>query len=102
MRRQFNVVSPDGWLEHRLAAGIVPGGCSAIVQMFISKEWPAPDYSIILAHDSSLINPRAAAHSYRYYGDGDVRNGTCCGVVHRLGITSRRRCDGGAAEFAEG
>ena len=91
VKRASNQLSPKRWREHILAAGTVPGGCCATVQMFVSKEWPAPDYDIQLARDSSLTDFRVAAHSYRYYGEDDVPKGAYSGAVHRLETRSNTR-----------
>jgi hypothetical protein len=76
------------WREHILRAGTVPGGCCATVQMFVSREWPAPEYQIVLARDSSLTDLRAAGHSYRYYSEGEPPKSGYSGAAHRLELAS--------------
>jgi hypothetical protein len=87
--RQLDPVAPVGWLEHRVAAGTVPGGCSAQVQLFISREYPAPVWNVLLALDPLLTGSRAAAHSYRYYAQGETPAGKYCGTAHRLNLVRR-------------
>lgn len=88
VRRVSNPLFPKRWREHILRAGTVLGGCGAIVQMFVSKEWPAPEYQIQLARDSSLTDFRAAGHSYRYYSEGDTPKPGYSGEAHRLELAT--------------
>jgi hypothetical protein len=83
---QPDPVAPEGWLEHRVAAGIVPGGCSASVQLFISREYPASVCRVYLALDPLIADCRAASHSYRYNAQGETPTGKYCGSAHRLDL----------------
>jgi hypothetical protein len=42
---------PDGWRAHVLAAEIKNGGCLAYVQAFLTEDWPAPIYIVVLARE---------------------------------------------------
>ena len=61
---------PDGWRAHLVCAEVIPAGCFAHVQMFLTEDWPAPTYTIRLAVGSEVVDPRASGHIYRYYPDG--------------------------------
>jgi hypothetical protein len=62
---------PDGWRAHLVCAEVIPGGCFAHVQMFLTEDWPAPTYTIRLAAaDTAVVGNGAAGHIYRYYPDG--------------------------------
>jgi hypothetical protein len=61
---------PDGWRAHLVCAEVIPGGCFAHVQMFLTEDWRAPAYTIRLAVDPGVVGIGASGHSYRYYPDG--------------------------------
>ena len=82
MRAYGEIPDTRNWLNDSELAESGP-----TVQMFVSKEWLAPEYQIELARDASLTDLRAAGHSYRYYGEDDVPKGAYSGAAHRLEIT---------------
>lgn len=84
MKPESNPLVPKRSRAHLLSAATVRGGCVARVQMFISKEWLAPQHSIFLAQDLSLTEFRTAGHSYQYYSEEDTPKPGHSGVAHRL------------------
>jgi hypothetical protein len=75
---------PDGWRANVLAAEVKNGECLAHVQTFITEDWPAPIYTIILGHLEGVAH-RAAGHIYIYNTDGP--NGKFAGVAYDLSAT---------------
>jgi hypothetical protein len=63
-------VRPDGWRAHVVCSEVLPTGCFAHVQMFLTEDWAAPIYTICLASDLGAVIPEAAGHVYCYYPDG--------------------------------
>jgi hypothetical protein len=78
-------IRPDGWRAHLLCAEIKPGECIAHVQMFLTKDWRAPIYTIRLANDPAIAGVTAAGHSYCYYHDG--QKGRFVGETTPLSVT---------------
>jgi hypothetical protein len=79
---------PAGWQAHLLAGEVKDARLIAHVQMFISEDWPAPAYTIILGTNSLLLD-RAAGHLYAYYQDGP--QGTYAGEAHTLDTMKTNR-----------
>lgn len=76
---------PDGWRAHVLCAEIRPSACLAYVQMFLTKDWPAPTYVVTLASDPTILDCGAAGHAYWYYAKG--QRGQYAGEVQALSVT---------------
>ena len=61
---------PDGWWAHVVCTELKANECLAHVQMFLSKDYPAPIYTIKLAGGSPVTRSQGAGHMYTYYSDG--------------------------------
>lgn len=71
---------PDGWRGHVLAAEAKDGVLFAYVQTFLSPDWPAPIYSIVLGRAEHL--PKSRGHLYVYSSEG--QNGKYAGAAYDL------------------
>jgi hypothetical protein len=59
---------PDGWVAHILAAEANDNTYLGHVQVFVSEDYPATAYTVMLGTEQTR---RAAhGHAYRYYADG--------------------------------
>jgi hypothetical protein len=75
---------PDGWMGHVLAADTSPGTYRAHVQLFVSKEWPAPTYTVQLSGNTNDPALRGSGHAYVYFSEG--RKGRFSGKAHTLNV----------------
>jgi hypothetical protein len=75
---------PDGWRAHVLAAEIKNGECLAYVQTFLTEDWPAPIYTVVLGKVERVAD-RAAGHIYIYNSNGP--KGKYAGVAYDLTAT---------------
>ena len=75
---------PDGWMGHILAADTSWGLYRAHVQLLVSRDWPAPAYTIQLASDATDEALRASGHAYVYFPEGP--RGKFSGKAHVLHV----------------
>lgn len=60
---------PDGWVAHIIAAESIGDEYLGHLQMFVSKDYPSPAYTVTLARGlRSIVS--GSGHAYRYYADG--------------------------------
>lgn len=75
---------PDGWMGHVLAADTSLGTYRAHIQLFVSKERPAPAYTVHLGSDTIDAAFRGSGHAYVYFPEG--RHGKFSGKDHALNV----------------
>ena len=80
----MNGSRPDGWVGHILAADTSRGSYRAHVQLFVSKDWPAPAYTVQLPSDATDEALRTSGHAYVYFPEG--RRGKFSGKAHALHV----------------